>query len=156
MGPSVLLFDYKTPVVQANRPNINDYPADQLEAAKATCKEREHKYISSMAFLIDVCFGGKALQLKDRMPVGSFLHRLSGTENQVLDVTLARLQACASMHTCSSVVAGVAATREAIFHGHSTSFVRPSADGKIMLVMMIMMMMIMMMMMLVMMMVIMM
>jgi hypothetical protein len=24
MGPSVLLFDYKTPVVQANRPNIKD------------------------------------------------------------------------------------------------------------------------------------
>jgi hypothetical protein len=60
---------------------------------------------------------GKALQLKDGMPVGSILHRLSGTENQVLDVTLARLQACDSMHTCSSVVAGVAATREAVFHG---------------------------------------
>ena len=47
-----------------------------------------------------------------------------------LNVTLARLQACASMHTCSSVVADVAATREAIFHGHSTSFVRPNADCK--------------------------
>jgi len=34
----------------------------------------------------------RALQLKDRMP--SILHRLSGTENQVLDVTLARQQAC--------------------------------------------------------------
>jgi hypothetical protein len=34
------------------------------------------------------------------------------------------------MHTCSSVVADVAATREAIFHGHSTSFVRPNADGQ--------------------------
>ncbi len=54
-----LLFDYKTPVVQANRSNINDCLAGQLEAAKATCKEREHKYISSMACLIDVCFGGK-------------------------------------------------------------------------------------------------
>lgn len=59
VDPSVLLFDYKTPVVQANRPNINDCPADQLEAAKATCKEREHKFIPSMACLIDVCFGGK-------------------------------------------------------------------------------------------------
>ena len=75
MDPSVLLFDYKTPVVQANRSNINGCLAGQLEAAKATCKEREDRYISSMAFLIDVCFGGKALQLKDRMPVGSFLHR---------------------------------------------------------------------------------
>ena len=34
------------------------------------------------------------------------------------------------MHTCSRVVADVAATREASFHGHSTSFVRPKADGK--------------------------
>ena len=57
------------------------------------------------------------MQLKDGMPVGSILHRLSGTGNQVRDVTPARLQACDSMHTCSSVAAGVAATREAIFHG---------------------------------------
>jgi hypothetical protein len=34
----------------------------------------------------------RALQLKDTMP--SILHRLSGTDNQVLDVTLARQQAC--------------------------------------------------------------
>ena len=34
-------------------------PAGQLEAAKATCTEREHKFIPSMACLIDVCFGGK-------------------------------------------------------------------------------------------------
>ena len=60
----------------------------------------------------------------------SILHRGSGTENQVLNVTLARLQACDSMRPCSSVVAIVAATREAIFHGHRTSFVRPNADGK--------------------------
>ena len=86
---------------------------------------------------------GRALQLKDRMHIGSIVHRLSGTERQVLDVTIARLQACVSMHTCSSVVADVAATREAIFHGHSTSFVRPNADGKKRLVLMTMMMMIM-------------
>ena len=83
---------------------------------------------------------GRALQLKDRMHIGS-IDRLSGTESQVLDVTIARLQACASMHTCSSVVADVAATREAIFHGHSTSFVRPNADGQKMLVMMMLVMM---------------
>ena len=88
---------------------------------------------------------GRALQLKDRMPVGSIHHRLSGTENQVLDVTLARLQACDSMHTCSSVVADVAATREAIFHGQSTSFFRPNADGQQMLVRMLVMMLVMMM-----------
>ncbi len=80
------------------------------------------------------------MQLNDILPVGSILQRLSGTENQVLEMTRARLQECVSTHTCSSVVADAAATREAIFHGHSTSFVRPNADGQIMLVMMMMMM----------------
>jgi hypothetical protein len=50
---------------------------------------------------------GKASQLKDRMHIGSIVHRLSGTERQVLDVTLASLQACDGMR----VVADVAATR---------------------------------------------
>ena len=36
---------------------------------------------------------GKAAQLKDGMPVGSILRRLGGTEIQVHDVTLARVQA---------------------------------------------------------------
>ena len=61
----------------------------------------------------------------------------------MLDVTIARWQACDSTHTGSSVVTDVAATRKAIFHGHSTSFVRPNADGQQMLVMMTMMMMMM-------------
>ena len=42
-----------TPAVQANRPDFNDCPADQLEAAKATCKEKEHKYFPSMACFTD-------------------------------------------------------------------------------------------------------
>ncbi len=92
---------------------------------------------------------GRALQLKDRMHIGSIVHRLSCTENQVLDVTLARLQAYDCMHTCSSVVTYVAATREAIFHGHSTSFARPNADGQTMLVMMMMLVMMLVMMMMV-------
>ena len=41
---------------------------------------------------------GKALQLKVGMPVGPILHRLGGTENQVHDVTLARLQAMSLIH----------------------------------------------------------
>ena len=41
---------------------------------------------------------GKALQLMDGMPVGSILHRLGGTEIQVHDVTLARLQAMNLIH----------------------------------------------------------
>jgi len=59
VDPSMLMFGTKTPVVEANRPNINDCPAQKLEEAKATCKERERKFIPSMACLIDVCFGGK-------------------------------------------------------------------------------------------------
>merc|ERR1719411_1837330 len=59
VAPGELLFKKKTPVVQGNRPNINDCPAPKLEGAKALCKEREQKFIPSMACLIDVCFGGK-------------------------------------------------------------------------------------------------
>jgi len=55
-----LLFHTKTPVVQVNRPDINDCPAPRLDGAKDLCKKKEHKFIPSMQCLIDVCFGGKA------------------------------------------------------------------------------------------------
>jgi hypothetical protein len=48
----------KTPVGQSNRPDIANCPRPKLEAAKKTCKAKEHKFIPSMACLIDVCFGG--------------------------------------------------------------------------------------------------
>ena len=55
-----LLFHTKTPVVQVNRPDINDCPAPRLSGAKELCKKKEHKFIPSMQCQIDVCFGGKA------------------------------------------------------------------------------------------------
>jgi len=56
--PAELLFEKKTPVVQGNRPMLNDCPAHLLDTAKLLCKKKEHKFIPSMACLIDVCFGG--------------------------------------------------------------------------------------------------
>jgi len=56
---SQLLFQKKTPVVEANRPNINDCPASQLADCKDACKKKEQKFIPSMACLVDCCFGGK-------------------------------------------------------------------------------------------------
>jgi len=55
-----LLFKRKTPVVVANRPNINDCPATKLDEAKAYCRAKEGgKLIPSMACLVDYCFAGK-------------------------------------------------------------------------------------------------
>jgi len=48
----------KTLTPPANRPDINNCARPKLEAAKAACKEKEHKFIPSMACLIDVCFAG--------------------------------------------------------------------------------------------------
>jgi len=55
----------KTPVVVANRPDINNCPRQQLEGAKASCKAKEQKFIPSMACLIDVCFGGNGFASTD-------------------------------------------------------------------------------------------
>merc|ERR1712157_150071 len=52
-------FHTKTAVVQVNRPDINDCEASKLDGAKELCKKKEHKFIPSMACLVDVCFGGK-------------------------------------------------------------------------------------------------
>lgn len=52
-----LLFASKTPIVKANRPDIND--CHNLEQSKAVCQASERRSIPSMACLIDVCFGGK-------------------------------------------------------------------------------------------------
>jgi len=59
VDPTQLLFHTKTPVVVANRPDINDCPADKLDQAEEICKKHEHHFIPSAACLIDVCFGGK-------------------------------------------------------------------------------------------------
>jgi len=60
-----LLFKTKTPVVTANRPDINNCAPAKLEGAKALCKKKEHKFIPSMSCLVDVCFGGKGFAEED-------------------------------------------------------------------------------------------
>jgi len=57
--PGDLLFKTKTPVVAANRPDINNCEASKLETARSLCKKKEGKLIPSMGCLVDVCFGGK-------------------------------------------------------------------------------------------------
>jgi len=49
----------KTPVVESDRPDINDCPQDELEAAEKLCKQSENSFFPSKACLVDVCFGGK-------------------------------------------------------------------------------------------------
>jgi len=59
-----LLFETKTHVVEANRPNINDCPADKLNEAKGYCRAKEGgKLIPSMACLVDYCFAGKGFAM---------------------------------------------------------------------------------------------
>jgi len=58
VDPNLLLFNTKTPVMIVNRPNINDCPQEKLDLAKASCKAKEHKFVPSIACLIDACFGG--------------------------------------------------------------------------------------------------
>jgi hypothetical protein len=60
-----LLFATKTAVVAANRPDINNCKQSKLDGAKALCKKKEHKFIPSMACLVDVCFGGKGFAEED-------------------------------------------------------------------------------------------
>merc|ERR1711972_839857 len=60
-----LLFATKTAVVAANRPDINNCDPDKLHTAKEKCKAKEHKFIPSMACLVDVCFGGDGFAEED-------------------------------------------------------------------------------------------
>merc|ERR1719433_2171173 len=63
--PTELLFGTKTPVVTANRPDINNCDPDKLSNAKTMCKAKEHKFIPSMSCLVDVCFGGDGFAEED-------------------------------------------------------------------------------------------
>jgi len=65
VAPGELLFKTKTPVVAANRPDINNCEPSKLTSAKAACKAKEHKFIPSMSCLVDVCFGGKGFAEED-------------------------------------------------------------------------------------------
>jgi len=56
VDPSVLLFNTKTPVVQADRPDINNCPEDRAAQAKAACQAKGATELP--ACMVDVCFGG--------------------------------------------------------------------------------------------------
>jgi hypothetical protein len=58
VAPGELLFRTKTPVVVANRPDVNDCPSDTLKKAEEACKKKEGGFFPSQQCLIDVCFGG--------------------------------------------------------------------------------------------------
>merc|ERR1719436_1419359 len=65
VDPSLLLFQHKTPVVEANRPDINNCPADRTAQAKELCKKKEHTAMPSKQCMIDVCFGGPQFAQQD-------------------------------------------------------------------------------------------
>jgi len=56
VDPNQLLFPTKTPVVEVNRPNVNDCPTDKLAKGQEVCKTKT----AVMACLVDYCFGGGA------------------------------------------------------------------------------------------------
>merc|ERR1712204_1976 len=56
VDPSVLLFNTKTPVVQADRPDINNCPEDRADQAKSVCQSKGAQELA--ACMVDVCFGG--------------------------------------------------------------------------------------------------
>merc|ERR1712129_159892 len=52
VDPSVLLFNTKTPVVQANRPDINNCPEDRADQAKSACQTKGAQELA--ACMVDV------------------------------------------------------------------------------------------------------
>jgi len=53
-----LLFNTKTPVTVANRPDLNNCPTDKTEQAKAICAAKAKNGMASHECMVDVCFGG--------------------------------------------------------------------------------------------------
>merc|ERR1719414_1135912 len=47
VAPGQLLFGHKTPVVEANRPDLNNCPEDRTHEAKELCKKKEHTEMPS-------------------------------------------------------------------------------------------------------------
>jgi len=58
VSPENLLFNIKTPVAPANRPDLNNCPTDKSEQASALCKAKSKNGIPSHDCMVDVCFGG--------------------------------------------------------------------------------------------------
>ena len=52
--PSLLLFQHKTPVVEANRADINNCPKDRTTQAKDLSMKKEHTAMPSKQCMIDV------------------------------------------------------------------------------------------------------
>lgn len=66
VDPANLLFNVKTPVKKANRPDLNDCPTDKAEHARDVCAEQSSNGMVSEDCMIDVCFGGdKFAQMTD-------------------------------------------------------------------------------------------
>jgi len=53
-----LLFHTKTPVREANRPDLNDCPTEKTNHAREMCEEKSSNGIAGKECMIDVCFGG--------------------------------------------------------------------------------------------------
>jgi len=53
-----LLFNTKTPVTVANRPDLNNCPTDKTEQARAICAAKAKNGMASHDCMVDVCFGG--------------------------------------------------------------------------------------------------
>jgi len=62
-GPQ-FLFDSKTPITTADRPDINSCPEATLKAATADCKAKYGGFIPPMWCLQDYCFQGKAMAMQ--------------------------------------------------------------------------------------------
>jgi len=58
VAPENLLFNVKTPVREANRPDLNDCPADKTDHAREICEKKSANGIADKDCMIDVCFGG--------------------------------------------------------------------------------------------------
>jgi hypothetical protein len=58
VDPQDLLFNTKTPVAPANRPDLNNCPTDKSAQAKDICTKKSKNGIPNHDCMVDVCFGG--------------------------------------------------------------------------------------------------
>jgi hypothetical protein len=58
VAPENLLFKTKTPVREANRPDLNNCPTEKSNHARDVCEKMSKNHIADKNCMIDVCFGG--------------------------------------------------------------------------------------------------
>merc|ERR1712228_591348 len=58
VSPQNLLFNTKTPVTPANRPDLNNCPKEKADQAREACRRNCPSGIPSKECMVDVCFGG--------------------------------------------------------------------------------------------------